>query len=628
MPGGATNAENAACPVANCAVDLNFATQTYGGCESVGRCIEVRRASTKWAAWRDGHFAAFTSDVPAVTDLGLLIEERATNLALHARDCAQTVWVKLDASCTATASGIDREANAASTLQASGANGTLCQSIAAAAPYLTFSVFLRRHAGSGAVAISINDGRQWLPVSVTDSYQRFQISTEAASVANRPRICIRIAAAGDAVDLDFAQLEATLYATSPIATTGRPVLRQGDVVNLIGPMSSCLLGASGSGLFAGRGVPAGRFRYSSDAHLWSPGLATNSAFAYVSQYDAKTVEAYVNGAIVFAKTGAGSLARPFKAAVAWDASGASVVVNAGTVATTAKTFPHGGAPFLNGEYNGYVTEATCWTQRLADKALTTLTSVDDPIAITDAELPWKELGADEKMSVNGATYIAQGGTDSRAIQVGPFGNLIRFNMLPDNAWYEDSFGVERAELALSRAFPERTSLWVSYSFYVEAGQGPVTTNWFILGQWGQVGSSCSRGTLGPPFSQSLRIGEILTLVIYPNDVCNGAGKAATPLTVSLQRGVWYNVVQNVRFDPAGGTGFMKVWLDGQQVVDYAGSTGYATSTGYYWKFGIYRSVAAEHEAVRYANMTVGTADLSAKIASPDPIPQGYCYCVK
>jgi hypothetical protein len=84
----------------------------------------------------------------------------------------------------------------------------------------------------------------------------------------------------------------------------------------------------------------------------------------------------------------------------------------------------------------------------------------------------------------------------------------------------------------------------------------------------------------------------------------------------------------VRFDPTGGSGFMKLWLDGKQVVNYTGSMGYSTSTGYYWKFGIYRSVAGEHEAVRYANMTVGTADLSAKIAKPDPIPEGYCYCVK
>jgi hypothetical protein len=625
---GATFGGNSGCPGGNCAVDLDFASQSYQGCGVTGGCIEVRRPSMKWAGWRDGHVSSFANDVAAITDLGLLVEERATNLALQSRDCSQSPWVKRNASCALTAAGVDNQPNSASLLQATGENASVCQSVSASAPYLTFSVFLRRRSGSGAVEIAADGGKQWLPVGVSGKYERFTVSADASAVANHPGVCIRMVNAGDALDVDFAQLEGTLYATSPILTAAAAATRQGDDVTLKGAMSSCLGGRSGSGLFVGRGVPAGRFRYSGDAHLWSPGLTTNTAFGYVSQYDAKTLEAYVNGSLVFAKVGAGTLARPFSAGIAWDPAGTSVVVNNGAVATTTKTFPTGGAPFLNAEYNGYVSRVSCWTQRLADPALAALTTVDDPVVITDAGLSWTQYAADAHVSVSGSTYSAQGGTDQRAIQVGPFGKVIRFNMLADNPWYEDSFGVERAELAGSKAYPEKTPLWVSYSFYVEPGQGPVTTNWFILGQWGQVGSSCSGGTLGPPYSQSLRIGEIWTLVIYPDDVCNGKGKSVTPLTVSLRRGVWYNVVHNVRFDPTGGSGFMKLWLDGKQVVNYTGSMGYSTSTGYYWKFGIYRSVAGEHEAVRYANMTVGTADLSAKIAKPDPIPEGYCYCVK
>lgn len=628
LSGGATLGGDPGCPTANCAVDLSFSAQAYHGCDLPGGCVEVKRASMKWAGWKDGHFSSFAGNMAAVTDLGLLIEERATNLALYSRDCSQAAWIKLNASCTLTATGVDNEPNSASTMRATADNATVCQALSASAPYLTFSVFLRRRGGTGAVEISIDEGKQWLPVDLSSKYERFSISADASSVANHPHVCVRAARSGDAVDVDFAQLEGTLFATSPILTTAAAAIRQADVVTLMGAMSSCLSASAGSGLFVGRGIPAGRFRYSSDAHLWSPGLTTNSNFGYISQYDAKTLEAIVNGSMVFAKVGAGTLARPFRAGIAWDAAGASVVVNNGAVATTPNTFPAGGAPFLNGEYDGYVSEVICWTQKLADPALAALTTVDDPIVITDPGLAWKQYEADAVVSINGTTYVAQGGADKRAIQVGPFGNVVRFNMLPDNPWYEDSFGVERAELAATKAFPERTPIWVSYSFYIEAGQGPVTTNWFIMGQWGQVGSSCSRGTLGPPYSQSLRIGEIWALVIYPDEVCNGTGKAVTPLSVSLRRGAWYNVVQNVRFDPTGRTGFMKVWLDGKQVVNYAGSMGYSTSSGYYWKFGIYRSVAGEHEAVRYANMSVGTADLSTKIANPDPIPEGYCYCVR
>jgi hypothetical protein len=85
---------------------------------------------------------------------------------------------------------------------------------------------------------------------------------------------------------------------------------------------------------------------------------------------------------------------------------------------------------------------------------------------------------------------------------------------------------------------------------------------------------------------------------------------------------------NVKFDPSGSAGFMRAWLNGALLVEHKGGVGYAGSNGNYWKFGGYRSVAPEYFGVRYANMRIGTADLSDKITNPDPIPDGYCYCIR
>lgn len=66
------------------------------------------------------------------------------------------------------------------------------------------------------------------------------------------------------------------------------------------------------------------------------------------------------------------------------------------------------------------------------------------------------------------------------------------------------------------------------------------------------------------------------------------------------RGRWIDLRIQVRFTPLK-TGRIKAWLDGQQVVDFAGvtanpeneTTGYASVGHFYFKMGLYRNVMAE-----------------------------------
>ena len=69
-------------------------------------------------------------------------------------------------------------------------------------------------------------------------------------------------------------------------------------------------------------------------------------------------------------------------------------------------------------------------------------------------------------------------------------------------------------------------------------------------------------------------------------------------------------------------GLLEVWRNGEQIVDYEGAIGYRPGGGiHYWKFGIYENAADDTtRIVEYANMRVGSEDLSDKIESPDPIP--------
>ena len=90
----------------------------------------------------------------------------------------------------------------------------------------------------------------------------------------------------------------------------------------------------------------------------------------------------------------------------------------------------------------------------------------------------------------------------------------------------------------------------------------------------------------------------------------------------LYRNEWYNIVFNYKADPTGADSALKVWLNSELVVDLANvPLGMPDSTGHYWKNGVYRDPATATDilAIRYANMEMGSIDLSDRILNPLPL---------
>jgi polysaccharide lyase-like protein len=624
------------CPISNCTIDLNFAGRTADGCKTLDDCINVRRASTKWAAWADGHYSHFGHNSPAITDRGILIEPAATNYVRYSRDLTKPTWEKAGLTATLTATGIDRSANNASTLTATADDGTIRQSIALSFGERTLSAFIRRRSGSGPVTISYDGGATWMPCAVTSDFQR---CTATSDNVGNPNIVIKIASRGDSIDVDFVQFEGQRSATSPIHTLTAPLTRAMDVVTISGNAAAPMKSGTFSIVIEGAGSAAGNFKRNT-AKL----MATSTASVVTVPYEANVVATYNATAPVFftavlgtgksSLLSQGSMAKPFRiGASTSNAAGVSLVGDGGKVVTNPKGFSAGNdAWYLGGEdglYSGYISRLTIWDTKLADGTLQSLTNLDiPPAAVTDANLSWKNHSVRDQVTISDALYVLQSGTlkdhttNSHASQVGPSGNYVKFNMFANNPWSRDdartSGGAERTELAgyeaRSRARFEGhavESIWGADSFYIEKGD-PLTTNWFAIGQMHvQAGGV-------PALAFSLQNGEFLAVDLRADG--NAGGRIGR---YPIARGVWYHRVFHLKFDQAG-KGFVKVWINGAQIVDYSGNTGVSTTQYYYWKFGIYRSQAPEYVAVRYANMTIGTADLSARIAKPVPIPTGYC----
>ena len=161
---------------------------------------------------------------------GLLMEEARTNEALWNQDMTNAVWATVNMTTAMDATGLDGQANSASTITASAANGTILQTVTKASADNAYSVWVRRVTGSGNIDITDNNGTNWTTLTGLSSSVFTRHSIRRPANAN-PVFGFRIVTSGDVVEVDMNQLEEVLagghesHALSEIPTQGSSVTR-------------------------------------------------------------------------------------------------------------------------------------------------------------------------------------------------------------------------------------------------------------------------------------------------------------------------------------------------------------------------------------------------------------------
>ena len=159
--------------------------------------------------------------------LGLIVEAAATQLVpttAAIRDMAQASWAlgaTMTRDATPVRTGVDGLANSCTRLTggAVAATNIISQTLAAAASSRTYSCYIKRITGSGAVRLTQDGFATTTDISgqlVSNQWVRVQLN---ASVLNA-QYGIRIDTSGDVIDVDFNQFEAGAGATSPMSVTG------------------------------------------------------------------------------------------------------------------------------------------------------------------------------------------------------------------------------------------------------------------------------------------------------------------------------------------------------------------------------------------------------------------------
>lgn len=180
-----------------------------------------------YLAGSDGVFRLKAANSIKIADgIGLACFDNSVYYALQNRDLTQAVWTKVG--CTAArTTGADGLSNTGSLLTATTPSATCAQAITLVSTTLLLSAVIKRVTGSGAVSISMDGGVTSTALSLTTAYQ--QLAAPQQTVVN-PQVVIHLATSGDAVAIDFVDLEGggnacPIVPSPPVAVTTAAVTR-------------------------------------------------------------------------------------------------------------------------------------------------------------------------------------------------------------------------------------------------------------------------------------------------------------------------------------------------------------------------------------------------------------------
>lgn len=213
---------------------------------SVGECYSTDAQTITQCA---SNIPRVMSGNTAVSQLGLLFETAKQNDLLWSRDWSNAAWVKTSMTCTRTATGMRNDANGASLCTATAGLGTVLQATTTDATTRNFTFHIKRVTGTGTVEATV-DGATWVDItaSLTSSWKRvvgretlgctggncIVVAGLSNSVASK-NTGIRITTSGDAVAVDFAQLETGVVVSTPIETTTAVATRAVDAATVAVP---------------------------------------------------------------------------------------------------------------------------------------------------------------------------------------------------------------------------------------------------------------------------------------------------------------------------------------------------------------------------------------------------------
>ncbi len=265
--------------IGNLISDLSIARTTTG---TVGSYVQNSASSV----------SLFADATRRLTALGLLMEEARVNVVLWNRDLTNAAWTAVNVTTAQDQTGPDGVANSATSLLATGANGTVLQAITLANSARWQTTWVKRITGTGTINMTMDNGGTWTAITVAAGWTRVAIPTQTIT---NPTVGFQIVTNADKIAVWGVQNENSGFmATSTIPTTTVAVTRSRDIPTLantptFGPAFS-FYGQGTSNIGSGTGS-------SPVICAISTGSDTNDAFNFMNRISGAIEDQLLVGAV-------------------------------------------------------------------------------------------------------------------------------------------------------------------------------------------------------------------------------------------------------------------------------------------------------------------------------------------
>jgi hypothetical protein len=189
------------------------------------------------------------------------------------------------------------------------------------------------------------------------------------------------------------------------------------------------------------------------------------------------------------------------------------------------------------------------------------------------------------------------------------GDTFRFEVRKGDQYsglgWTDPVGNERSEMGETSTHSLSSAdnhFHANYKLMIEPG-AQNTSPWLVTGQLFVRDASGWGGT--PPFEIKFMGNDKMGVVIKSGSASSPVERTIYLDTANIQRGKWYDMQIDVKFDPSGNNGgHAYVWRDGVKIANYNGKIGYNEQTQMHWEMGAYRKTPAGGEsfAINYRDI--------------------------
>jgi hypothetical protein len=211
--------------------------------------------------------------------------------------------------------------------------------------------------------------------------------------------------------------------------------------------------------------------------------------------------------------------------------------------------------------------------------------------------------------IGGDSYSVQDAGKSYSL-TNPDPQTLRFEIQPgDHAWFDGS-NVDRSEIS-GDYIPAGTPVNINYQFLVEPngpnGSFTNSASWLVTAEMHDGGSVPT----SPPFHIGLAGNHLQVVAKYCPTGLNPSNAAGNLTNMVLwtdpnpiQTGQYNDIKISAKVSNDR-SGYLDVWVNGTQVVNYQGPLGYGYQT--YWENGLYRNAGpSETVAANFRDLMITT----------------------